>query len=111
MTKKAEKQEKDTIAVVKTGGKQYIVSSGDTILIEKLADDKGKVVFDEVLLVSKGGKTEIGAPFLEGKTVEAESKGNVRAQKVLVVKYKQKSRYLRRQGHRQTHTKVTVAKV
>ncbi len=111
MAKKAEKQETGAIAVVKTGGKQYVVSAGDTLLIEKIADKNGKVVFDEVLLVHQNGKTEIGMPKLEGKTVEADSKGNVRAKKVLVVKYKQKSRYLRRTGHRQTHSKVSIAKI
>lgn len=111
MTKKAEKTDKGALAVIKTGGKQYIVSAGDTLLIEKIADNKGKVVFDEVLLVHEGGKTEIGMPRLEGKKVEADSKGNLRTKKVLVVKYKQKSRYLRRQGHRQHQTKVSISKI
>ncbi|HRH30683.1 MAG TPA: 50S ribosomal protein L21 [Candidatus Paceibacterota bacterium] len=111
MSKKAEKEVQGTVAVVKTGGKQYIVSSGDTLLIEKLADTNGKVVFDEILLVNNGGKTEVGTPFLEGKTVEAEFKSAVRGPKLLIVKYKQKSRYLRRTGHRQSLSKVKISKI
>jgi large subunit ribosomal protein L21 len=111
MSKKAVKDEKGTVAVVKTGGKQYVVSSGDVLLIEKLADTSGKVVFDEVLLVNDGGKTTIGSPFIEGKTVEAEFKAAVRGPKLLIVKYKQKSRYLRRTGHRQRLSKIQISKV
>lgn len=111
MVIKSKKQEKESIAVIKTGGKQYIVSNGDTLLVEKLANDDGKIVFDNVLLISQNGKTEIGMPKLEGKSIEATINGNVRAKKILVVKYKQKSRYLRRQGHRQIYSKVTISKV
>ncbi len=99
------------VAVIKTGGKQYIVSKGDTISIEKLPGDLKKgdsVVFNEVLLVDNGSDTTIGAPTIKG----AEVKGTVvlagKAPKVEVVKYKPKSRYFKRNGHRQPLLKVTI---
>lgn len=99
------------VAVIKTGGKQYIVSKGDTITIEKLAGTHAKgdtVVFDQVLLVDNGSDTTIGAPVIKG----AEVKGTVliagRAKKVEVVKYKPKSRYYKRNGHRQPLLKVKI---
>ncbi|MFI5260350.1 MAG: 50S ribosomal protein L21 [Candidatus Paceibacteria bacterium] len=99
------------VAVIKTGGKQYVVSKGDTISIEKLPGDLKKgdsVVFDEVLLVDNGSDTTIGAPVIKG----AEVKGTVvlagKAKKVEVVKYKPKSRYFKRNGHRQPLLKVQI---
>ena len=99
------------MAVIKTGGKQYVVSKGDTISIEKLpAEVKvgDPVVFNEVLLVDNGLDTTIGAPLIKG----AEVKGTVvlvgKAPKVEVVKYKPKSRYLKRKGHRQPVLKVKI---
>ena len=99
------------VAVIKTGGKQYIVSKGDTIAIEKLSGSLAKgdtVVFDEVLLVDNGSDTTIGAPVIKG----AEVKGTVvlvgRAPKIEVVKYKPKSRYYKRNGHRQPVLKVQI---
>ena len=99
------------VAVIKTGGKQYVVSKGDTIAIEKLPGDLKKgdtVVFNEVLLVDNGSDTTIGAPLIKG----AEVKGTVvlvgKAPKVEVVKYKPKSRYFKRNGHRQPLVKVTI---
>ncbi len=99
------------VAVIKTGGKQYVVSKGDTVTIEKLPGDVQKgdtVVFDEVLLVDNGSDTTIGAPTIKG----AEVKGTVvlvgKAPKVEVVKYKPKSRYFKRVGHRQPLVKVTI---
>ncbi len=99
------------VAVIKSGGKQYVVSKGDTITIEKLPADLKKgdtVVFDEVLLVDNGSDTTIGAPTIKG----AEVKGTVvlagRDKKVEVVKYKPKSRYYKRNGHRQSILKVQI---
>ncbi len=99
------------IAVIKTGGKQYVVSKGDTLFIEKLPGEKkagDSVVFDEVLLVDNGSDTTIGAPTIKG----AEVKGTVvmagRAPKIDVVKYKAKSRYHKRRGHRQPFLKVKI---
>jgi len=99
------------VAVIKTGGKQYVVSKGDTIVIEKLPQNLktgDKVVFDEVLLVDNGSDTTIGAPTIKG----AEVKGTVvlagKAKKIEVVKYKPKSRYYKRRGHRQPQLKIKI---
>lgn len=98
-------------AVIKTGGKQYKVSKDSVFSIEKI---KGKfkpgdkLVFDKVLLVDDGKNTTIGAPYITGAKVNAEIVGIGRSPKVLVVKYKQKSRYLRRNGHRQPFFKVKI---
>ena len=106
------------IAVIKTGGKQYVVSKGDTIFIEKLPFDKAqgkpgweegdKVSFDQVLLVDNGSDTTIGTPTIKG----AEVKGTIllegKAKKIDVVKYKAKSRYYKRRGHRQPFLKIKI---
>lgn len=101
-------------AVIQTGGKQYKVSKGNTLSIEKLRGDfkKGdKLVFDKVLLVDDGKDTTIGTPYIEGAKVNAEIVEIGRARKILVVKYKQKSRYLRRKGHRQPFFKVKITSI
>jgi large subunit ribosomal protein L21 len=98
-------------SVIKTGGKQYVVKAGDSLKVEKLDGDftKGdKVVFNEVLLTSVGGKVTVGAPFIEGATVEADFEEQGRNKKIVVIKYKQKSRYFKKNGHKQPHTKVTI---
>lgn len=98
-------------SVIKTGGKQYVVKAGDSLKIEKLAGEfvKGdKIVFDKVLLTEVGGKTVIGTPFIEGATVEASFEEQGRNKKIVVIKYRQKSRYFKKNGHKQPHTKVTI---
>lgn len=104
-------------AVIKTGGKQYKVSKDTVVSIEKIKTNgvtykKGdSISFDEVLLVDNGKDTTIGAPFIKGAKVEAEIMEIGRARKVLVLKYKQKSRYLRRNGHRQPFFKVKITSI
>src|SRR3989338_10319297 len=104
----------DEFAVIQTGGKQYKVSKGDVVLIEKIKAQgieykKGdKISFDKVLFVDDGKDTTIGMPYIEGAKVGAEIAEIGRARKVLVMKYKQKSRYLRRNGHRQPFFKVKI---
>ena len=105
-------------AVIQTGGKQYKVSAGQLIKIEKLSLASGenhkegdKVVFDKVLLVDNGSDTTIGTPYITGAKVEAEISEIGRSRKVMVVKYKQKSRYLRRNGHRQPFFKVKILSI
>lgn len=101
-------------AVIHTGGKQYKVSPGDTVKIEKLAGDfkKGdKITFDQVLLVDNGKDTTIGAPFIKGATVTGVLEAAGRAHKVTVIKYKQKSRYFKKNGHRQHYFKVKIDSV
>lgn len=101
-------------AVIQTGGKQYKVSEGTTLSIEKIKGEykKGdKLVFDQVLLVANDKDTTVGTPFIDGAKVNAEIIEIGRARKVLVVKYKQKSRYLRRNGHRQPFFKVKITSI
>jgi large subunit ribosomal protein L21 len=99
-----------SFAVIETGGKQYRVSEGDVITIEKLseAEKGGKVTFDKVLLVDNGDTTDLGAPYIKGVTVLGEVVEEGKGRKVLVVKYKAKSRYMKRRGHRQPFTKVKI---
>jgi large subunit ribosomal protein L21 len=98
-------------SVIQTGGKQYVVKAGDSLKIEKLAGELVKgdtVTFDQVLLTSKGGKVVVGTPFIEGASVTATFEEQGRNKKIIVIKYKQKSRYFKKNGHRQPHTKVTI---
>ncbi len=98
-------------AVIKTGGKQYKVSKGDSIKIEKLSNTAkigDKVTFEEVLLVDNGKDTTIGMPFIKGAKVEATVKEIGKLPTVTVIHYKQKSRYFKKNGHRQPFFKVTI---
>lgn len=107
----------EEFAVIKTGGKQYKVSKGTVLSIEKIKNAKNeykkgdKLTFEEVLLVDSGKDVTIGTPFIDGAKVEAEIMQVGRGRKVLVVKYKQKSRYLRRNGHRQPFFKIKVTSI
>lgn len=99
-------------AIIKTGGKQYRVQEGDNIFVEKLnADVDSNVVFDQVLAVVNDGDVKVGTPVVEGAKVTAKVLAQGKAKKVLVFKYKAKSNYRRRQGHRQPFTKVTIEKI
>lgn len=101
------------IAVIATGGKQYLVKEGEKIQIEKIKGEKGEsVVFDKVLLVAAedGSKLDVGAPHLTTK-VTGEILEQGRADKIEVVKYKAKVRYRKRVGHRQPFTKVQITKI
>ncbi|MFA6550999.1 MAG: 50S ribosomal protein L21 [Patescibacteria group bacterium] len=101
-----------TIAVIKTGGKQYKVAEGQELKVEKLSGEKGeKVKFDTLLIADASGEIkEIGAPSL-GEKVSAEILETAKGKKVTVVKYKSKVRYRRKIGHRQIFTKVKIAKI
>jgi large subunit ribosomal protein L21 len=96
------------IAVIETGGKQYLVSEGSVLEIEKIESKGGKVVFDKVLLVDDGAKTSVGAPHVSGAKVSAEILEDGRADKVTVIHYRPKSRYFKKRGHRQPFTKVKI---
>jgi large subunit ribosomal protein L21 len=98
-------------AVIKTGGKQYKVAAGDTIKIEKLADtlnDGDAITFSDVLLVADDSQAKVGTPTISGATVKGTLIAKGRAPKILVVKYKQKSRYMKRNGHRQPYFAVKI---
>lgn len=98
------------LAVIMTGGKQYIVKPGDSLNIEKITAGKdGGVVFDKVLLVAEGDSVKIGAPFIAGAKVSAKTEGEVRGKKTIAMRYKQKTRAMTRKGHRQTYTKVKIS--
>ena len=98
-------------AIIKTGGKQYKVAEGETIMVEKLAGNEGdSVVFDQVLAVVNDGDVKVGKPLVEGARVTAKVEAQGKERKILVFKYKAKSNYRRRQGHRQPFTKVTIEK-
>ncbi len=121
-------------AVIKTGGKQYLVQPGQKLRVEKLAAPKGgeprhgrdvkedglvrrslgeggKVIFDEVLLVSDDKKTEIGTPLVKEAKVEAKVLKQGRDRKILVFKYHAKTRYRKKKGHRQPFTEVEITKI
>jgi large subunit ribosomal protein L21 len=100
-------------AIVETGGKQYRVAEGQVLSVEKIAGHGAgdTVVFDKVLLVDDGKTTKVGAPYLEGATVEVLLTAEGKGKKLLIQKFKSKSRYKRRLGHRQPFAKVTVKKV
>lgn len=101
------------IAVIETGGKQYVVRAGDTIFIEKLEKNVGDMVSFKVLMITDedGSNAKIGMPEVSGVTVGAEVLGQVRTKKVDVVKYKRKVRYTKVHGHRQEKTKVKIASI
>ena len=99
-------------AVVQTGGKQYRVSNGDVINVEKLNVEAGQnVVLDEVVAVSGDGKTIVGKPFVDGAKVECKVVENGKAKKVIIYKYKAKKDYRKKQGHRQPYTKLEVINI
>lgn len=108
---------KEEFAVIFTGGKQYKVSLGSLVSIEKIKAKeieykKGdKLTFDKVLLVDDGKDTTIGTPYIKGAKVDAEIVEIGRTRKVMVIKYKQKSRYLKRNGHRQPFFKVKITSI
>jgi len=98
-------------AVIATGGKQYKVSEGDVIKVEKLGVEAGQTyTFDKVLLVS-GDEVKVGAPAVEGATVEADVIGDTKDKKVIVYKYKRKTGYHKKNGHRQQLTAVKITKI
>ena len=96
-------------AVIKTGGKQYKVAVGSKIKVEKLdAKENDKFVFSEVLMKGEDENVEIGAPFVEGASVEAKIIAHGKGDKIHIWKYKAKKRYQRRVGHRQPFTEVEI---
>jgi large subunit ribosomal protein L21 len=99
-------------AIIETGGKQYRVSEGDAISVEKLPYQVGdKVELDRVLLVSGAKGLTIGQPVVEGAKVVARVESEGRGRKILVWKYRPKQRYRRRQGHRQAYTRLRIEKI
>ena len=113
-TTKKEKVENTEFAVILTGGKQYKVAVGDILKVEKMDGEYkngDKIVFDKVLLVDNGTDTTIGSPYIPNAKVESLFQKAGRGKTVKVVKYKQKSRYLKRNGHRQPFIQVKISAI
>ena len=101
-------------AIIQTGGKQYKVSKGDSLKIEKIIGDYkagDKITFDKVLLVDNGKDTTIGTPVIAGASVEATIEEIGKLPTVTVIHYKQKSRYFKKNGHRQPFFKVKISSI
>ncbi len=99
-------------AILENGGKQYRVSEGDVIYLEKVQANPGQTVsFSEVLAVGSDKKLHLGAPYVENAQVTAKVVSHGKAKKVVVFKYKAKKNYRRKQGHRQPFTKVAIEKI
>mgnify|MGYP001568671494 CR=1 len=101
----------NSFAVIETGGKQYKVSSGDSVKIETLPGvlkEGARITFDKVLLVHDGKETRIGTPYLTGEKVEATVAEFGRNKKISVIRFKAKSRHFKKRGHRQEFLKVTI---
>ena len=100
------------LAVIKTGGKQYLVSPGQKIKIEKIEKKEGgEITFNEVLLLEKGKNLEIGNPLVKGAKVIGKVLSQGKSKKVIVFKYKAKTRYKVKKGHRQPFTEVEILKI
>ena len=114
VVKKVIPKKDDDFAVLETGGKQYTVSVGESITIEKIKGDHkegDKLQFDNILMVDDGKDTSIGDPYIKGAKVLATIEKIGRSRKVDVVKYKSKSRYFKRKGHRQPFFQVKVTAI
>lgn len=106
--------EKKEYAIVETGAKQYIVAIGDQLKVEKLSDDVkvgDTITLDKVLAIDNGTTAEIGTPYITASKVTAKVLDIAKDKKVQVIKYKQKSRYFVKQGHRQTLMKVEILSI
>ncbi len=101
-----------TYAIVNTGGKQYRVQPGDTIRVESLSGDEGDLVeLEDVRMVSDEGEVTLGSPTVAGAKVTAEILGRGKAKKIIVFKYKAKTRYRRKNGHRQHYTELRITDI
>lgn len=99
-------------AIIETGGKQYRVKEGDTLLVERLEAEQGDIVtIDDVLAVSKAGELTIGGPIVDGAKVEARVIEQGKSKKIIVFKYKPKKNYRKKRGHRQLYTKLIIEKI
>ena len=102
----------ETYAIVQTGGKQYKVEKGDVIRVESIPEpDGGQIELRDVRLVSRNGEVFLGSPTVKGAKVTAEVVEHAKSKKVVVFKYKSKTRYRRRTGHRQQYTDLKVTRI
>lgn len=100
-----------TFAVIKTGGKQYKVTQGDILEVEKLESKDGKISIEEVLLIADGDKVTVGIPFVKGASVAAKVLEDGKGEKKMVFRYHNKTRYRKKKGHRQPFTKIEITKI
>ncbi len=99
-------------AIIQTGGKQYKVSAGEKLKVEKLGiAEGGAVIFDKVLLKCEGGVVTIGVPYIVGATVEAKLVKNGHGRTKIVFKYHSKTRFRKKKGHRQLYSETEIAKI
>ena len=99
-------------AVISTGGKQYRVSKGDTIQIEKLDKKEGDtILFDKILLISNNGKVSIGKPFLKKTKIEGVIEAQGRDKKISIIKFHRRKHYKKQAGHRQSFTQVKITNI
>ena len=99
-------------AVIKTGGKQYRVSKGDKLKVEKLDGEEGaNIDLDEVLLVGDGAEVKVGTPLLAGGKVSATIKSHGRAKKIEIVKFRRRKHHQKRTGHRQYYTELEITDI
>lgn len=99
-------------AVIQTGGKQYRVSEGDTVKVEKLIAEEGTSIdLNQVLMIADGDDIRVGKPYLDGCSVTATVASHGRAQKVKIVKFRRRKHYMKRQGHRQWYTALQITNI
>ena len=98
-------------AIISAGNKQYRVSVGDTIYIDKVNQEDGSAISFDVLMVGNDGEIKVGNPTIEGAKVEGKVVAQVKGEKIMIYKYKSKKNYHRRQGHRQPYTKVEITAI
>jgi len=99
-------------AVIKTGGKQYKVTEGQTLKVEKLpVDEGGSVELDEVLMIADGDDVKVGSPFIDGGKVSATVKSQGRGKKIEIIKFRRRKHYRKQQGHRQSFTEIQIDKI
>lgn len=99
-------------AIIETGGKQYTITPGASVKVEKLSDTLKageKVIFDKVLLIEDAKGVQIGTPYIKGATIEATFEERTKDKKVSILRFRSKSNYHRRLGHRQTKDTVTIS--
>ena len=104
----------DKFAVIQTGGKQYKVSEGDLISVEKMKEEYklgDKISFDKVLLIDDGKEIKIGDPYIKDAQTDAILEKEGKGKKVVVIKYKAKSRYFKKRGHRQPYFKIRIKSI
>jgi len=96
-------------AVIKTGGKQYKVSEGDTLKVEKIAAEEGATIeIDQVLMVADGDNITVGAPLVEGGKVTATIKSHGRGKKIEIIKFRRRKHHRKQMGHRQSYTELQI---